>query len=467
MKLPIVLAVRASLRLTLGSLLIGLLPGAVLGQGGLISWGMDFNNQVTDTPTAAGFTQLELGKYHSMALRPDGSIAAWGQNGYGAVSSTPTGSGYLQLAGGDRFGLALRADGSLETWGSDTHGQGANTPAGTGFTQVAAGGEHALALRADGSIAAWGYDWAGQVSGTPAGTGFTHLACGESHSMALRPDGSIVAWGSLGASGTPGGTGFVQLAGGGGHSLALHGDGSLAAWGIDDSFGQISNTPAGAGFLQVAAGTKTSAALRADGSIAIWGRDLSGQVSLAPAATGYSQVCLADEHAAALGPINDGAAYCFGDGSGAACPCAASGPAGRGCANSAGFGARLIGFGTASLSADTFRLTAGGTPDAKPGLILRGANPLNGGLGTPTGAGLLCTGGQTARSQIQFTYAYPSAFTVPGVTTFTDFQGSPFGASCNGVGVPTNYQFWYRDPQETCSGSGFNFSNAWTVTWGP
>lgn len=35
------------------------------------------------------------------------------------------------------------------------------------------------------------------------------------------------------------------------------------------------------------------------------------------------------------------------------------------------------------------------------------------------------------------------------------------------TGVATNYQYWYRDPGNTCSGAGFNFSNAWTTTWLP
>ncbi|MFT7486705.1 MAG: hypothetical protein ACI9F9_002561, partial [Candidatus Paceibacteria bacterium] len=56
---------------------------------------------------------------------------------------------------------------------------------------------------------------------------------------------------------------------------------------------------------------------------------------------------------------------------------------------------------------------------------------------------------------------------VAGTTTFTDFQGSPFGNSGYGLGFPTNYQFWYRDPGNTCTGSGFNFTNAWTTSWLP
>ncbi len=159
------------------------------------------------------------------------------------------------------------------------------------------------------------------------------------------------------------------------------------------------------------------------------------------------------------GIVNTGSAYCFGDGSGANCPCSGFGIGGAGCANTASTGATLTGQGNAVLSGDTFQLDIVGVPGAKPGLVLRGANQLNGGLGNPVGDGLLCTGGQTARSHVQVTVA--------GNTSFTDFQGNPFGVSSYGAGIPTNYQFWYRDNQNTCSGSGFNFSNAWTVNWLP
>ncbi|MEQ1633535.1 MAG: hypothetical protein ABL997_14250, partial [Planctomycetota bacterium] len=58
--------------------------------------------------------------------------------------------------------------------------------------------------------------------------------------------------------------------------------------------------------------------------------------------------------------------YCFGDGSGAPCPCGNSSPAGvtQGCVNSLGVGADLLGSGVASLSLDTFRLAGSGMPNS-------------------------------------------------------------------------------------------------------
>jgi hypothetical protein len=159
------------------------------------------------------------------------------------------------------------------------------------------------------------------------------------------------------------------------------------------------------------------------------------------------------------GSVNPGSAYCFGDGTGTACPCSQSGNTGEGCANSGGAGgALLVGSGNPSLAADTFQLDITGVPGNKPGILLRTANQVNGGLGNPVGDGLICGGGSSLRSQVQTTSA--------GATTYTDFNGALFGAVSIGVGVPTNYQFWYRDTANACGG-GFNFTNAWTTTWTP
>jgi len=153
-------------------------------------------------------------------------------------------------------------------------------------------------------------------------------------------------------------------------------------------------------------------------------------------------------------PTN-GSAYCSGDGTGAGCPCGNTGGPRQGCANSSGAGARLFADGNAGLTLDTFSLNVFGAPGVKPGLLLRGDNQ----IALPAGDGLLCTAGNSQRSQVQLTDA-------GGATQFTQFNGGPFGAVA-GLGVPTNFQFWYRDPQGSPCGAGFNFSNGWTVAYQP
>lgn len=154
-----------------------------------------------------------------------------------------------------------------------------------------------------------------------------------------------------------------------------------------------------------------------------------------------------------------GTPYCVGDGTGAACPCGNNGAAGQGCANSSGGGATMSGSGSASMSNDTLAFTIAGVAGAKPGLLLRGNNQVNGGLGNGVGDGLICAAGGSQRSQVQITDA-------SGATTFSAWNGNGLGSVANAIGTPTYFQFWYRDPMGGPCNTGFNFSNAWDVTYG-
>lgn len=153
------------------------------------------------------------------------------------------------------------------------------------------------------------------------------------------------------------------------------------------------------------------------------------------------------------GPPAPGNSYCFGDGSGATCPCSGTSSAGEGCPNTSGAGATLVASGTPSLTNDTLLFQVAGVPGSKPGLLLRGDNRVS----LPAGDGILCLAGNSARSQVVVTNG--------GQVTLTDFQGAPFGSVSN-PGAETQFQFWYRDPSNTCSGAGFNFSNGWSVIYG-
>ena len=160
--------------------------------------------------------------------------------------------------------------------------------------------------------------------------------------------------------------------------------------------------------------------------------------------------------------VTPGDGFCFGDGSAASCPCFGFGSSGEGCANSGGLGgAILVASGNASFTNDTFQLGVSGLPGAKPGLCVKGSAQLGGGSGNPVGDGLLCTAPQI-RSQVIVSDG-------SGTLSMDNWNGQPFGTYLDAanVGVPTYYQWWYRDPPNTCSGSGFNFTNGWAVTWLP
>jgi len=143
-------------------------------------------------------------------------------------------------------------------------------------------------------------------------------------------------------------------------------------------------------------------------------------------------------------PGGGGGAFCFGDGSGTPCPCGNSGAPGNGCRNgSFAGGANLAPTGTDGL------IITAGTPNQFV-LFFQGDVALNGGSGIPFGDGLRCAGVNVIRLQ---TLQMDNA----GSATLPSISGS------GGGGPGKFYQAWYRDPQLSPCGTGFNLTNGWAI----
>lgn len=147
------------------------------------------------------------------------------------------------------------------------------------------------------------------------------------------------------------------------------------------------------------------------------------------------------------------------DSSSGNCPCPPSGANGAGCRSSATSGAVLRGIGLADSNNDSFGLCVTGIPGVKAGLCIKGSALLGSGNGNLVGDGLLCTAPQL-RSQVILS-------SLSGNLTMSNWRGQTFSTypgAANTTGS-TYYQWWYRDTANTCSGQGFNFSNALQVDW--
>jgi len=154
--------------------------------------------------------------------------------------------------------------------------------------------------------------------------------------------------------------------------------------------------------------------------------------------------------------------FCFGDGTGTACPCANSGAAGHGCANSTfPLGAQLVTSGVAGASnaTDTLVITATNIPG--PGLFFQGTGNFAGGAGLVFGDGLLCSGGTITRLGVVFPTV--NSASVPGGSNPNPIHVTAGTAS----GDVRNYQCWYRDAAAFCSVSTFNLTQSVSLTWGP
>ncbi len=156
------------------------------------------------------------------------------------------------------------------------------------------------------------------------------------------------------------------------------------------------------------------------------------------------------------GPLNGSAAFCFGDGTGATCPCGNNGPSGSGCANSLGTAGLLAVSGTASIAADTLVLNGSGMPDTAV-LYFQGTLALG---GVPFGDGLRCAGGVTTRLGTKSNVGGASSYPAGGDATIS-LQGS-----CAAGDVRT-YQAWYRNSAAFCTADTFNLTNGWQLVWLP
>jgi len=154
--------------------------------------------------------------------------------------------------------------------------------------------------------------------------------------------------------------------------------------------------------------------------------------------------------------IQLGEIFCAGDGTAAPCPCGNLGPSDHGCANGDGTGAHLRGSGSSSVQSADLVFTATSLPQDQPALLYTGVNRIQSGQGVAFGDGLRCTGGAVVRLGVQFTD------TLGGASWGPLFSNAPWTA-----GTTRHFQAWYRNNPVSACGSGFNFSNGYTIAFTP
>jgi hypothetical protein len=158
--------------------------------------------------------------------------------------------------------------------------------------------------------------------------------------------------------------------------------------------------------------------------------------------------------------------FCFGDGTGAACPCGNTGFTGHGCENSSGTGGGLlIASGIASLANDTLLFT---TQNEKPNALSTVSQGDAQIAPIPFGQGLRCAGGHLKRlySKTSFNGSITAPeFGDPSVHARSAQLGDTIVA-----GSVRYYYVYYRDAIVLggCSpGATFNNTQSVAVTWAP
>jgi hypothetical protein len=153
-------------------------------------------------------------------------------------------------------------------------------------------------------------------------------------------------------------------------------------------------------------------------------------------------------------PPPTGTPYCFGDGTGSACPCGNNGIAGHGCASSVNAnGGALAASGASTIANDTLVLHGSEMANSSC-LYFQGTTQISAAFGD----GLRCAGGSVIRLGTKTNSAGASQY-----PTGSDLPVSVRGA----VTSPgtRNYQVWYRNAAAFCTPSTFNLTNGLSILW--
>ena len=156
--------------------------------------------------------------------------------------------------------------------------------------------------------------------------------------------------------------------------------------------------------------------------------------------------------------VNAPTGTCVANATVAPCPCG-NDPAtgsGTGCVNSTGVGAQLQSSGFASMTSESFALTASNLANGSV-VFFQGTQAQ-----APVfqGDGLRCAGGTLLRLKTTAATAGSAQYPVPG-----DPPASQQG-QVNQPGGTRVYQAWYADPTGPC-GLGYNVTNAVETVWVP
>ena len=191
--------------------------------------------------TAADWSTINSGYYHTVAIKNNLSLWAWGDNSYGQLGLGNTESYFIPMQvginndwscidSGEYFNIALNTNLTIWSWGlnriqgTSTWGPGGQLGLGDTIdrstpTQIGsdsdwvfstAGGRHALAIKTNDTLWGWGWNNYSQLgigdSGDPVLTptqigtdsDWAVVNAGFTHTMAVKTNNTLWGWGSTG-----------------------------------------------------------------------------------------------------------------------------------------------------------------------------------------------------------------------------------------------------------------------------
>jgi cysteine-rich repeat protein len=288
-----------------------------------------------------GVKQIQLGNFHSCALKTNGTVFCWGYNPYGQLGNgansnrnTPVQvrslTGVAHIGTGAYHTCAVKTNGTVFCWGYNGQGQ-----LGTGnnsyrnvptqvrsisdAVKVTGGYYHTCAQRRNGQIKCWGYGQYHQISNTSSrttrNTPIDARITGSAVEVATyawgtcyrRSNGTVSCFGygchgqmgdgrtscyNYGNRTVSGISNAVELGTGYYHLCARLADGTVKCWGYN-SYGQLGNGNTSqqsrpvqvsglSGAVTISRGHAAwhTCASKNDGSVVCWGRNNNGQLGI-------------------------------------------------------------------------------------------------------------------------------------------------------------------------------------------
>ena len=133
---------------------------------------------------------VDVGFYHTVAVKHDGSVMACGDNEYNQCDTNEW-QNITQVAAGAYHTVGLKEDGTVVAVGRNTEAQ-CDVTTWTNIVQIAASDYATFGLKQDGSVVYTGYhaDYYRDVTGW---SNVRHISGGSYGLVALRNDGSVLA----------------------------------------------------------------------------------------------------------------------------------------------------------------------------------------------------------------------------------------------------------------------------------
>ena len=226
---------------------------------------------------SADWETVSAGKYHTVALNPDGTVVATGKNDDGQCDVSSW-TDIVAVSAGYYHTLGLKSDGTVVAAGY-TGGSLCDVSGWTDIVAISAGVQHSVGLKCDGTVVATGYKNNSECD-VSSWTDIVAIAAGSYYTLGLKSDGTVVLAGTktFNRDSVSDWTNIVDIGAGTFFVVGLRSDGTVVAVG-DNANGEC-DVSGWTDIMAISAGAYHTVGLRSNGTVVATGHDTSGETDV-------------------------------------------------------------------------------------------------------------------------------------------------------------------------------------------